>query len=76
VDEPSQKLPAKFVENLLKEDDFVTVQYMNYSVAETTDQTAEDGSILEEGGKKVNFTIVAAIQGRESAYEAPAESAE
>lgn len=76
VDEPSQKLPAKFVENLLKEDDFVTVQYMNYSVAETTDQTAEDGSILEEGGKKVNFSIVAAIQGRESAYEAPAESAE
>ena len=76
VDEPTQKLPAKFVENLLKVDDFVVVGYSNYSVIESDDQVSEDGTIISEGGKKVSFSLSISIQGRESAYEAPAEDSE
>lgn len=76
VDEPTQKLPAKFVENLLKEEDFVTVQYTNYAVTETEQVVNPDGSISGEDGKQVSFSLVIAIAGRESAYEAPTEAAE
>jgi type IV pilus assembly protein PilM len=43
VDEPSQKLPAKFVENLLNDEDnyFVSVDYSNYTVNQETSSTVQ-----------------------------------
>lgn len=73
VDEPSQKLPAKFVENLLGVDDFVTVTYTNYSVVENSVDVAEDGTVISEGGKTVNFSLTISIAGRQSAYHAQEE---
>lgn len=64
VEEPSQKLPAKFVENLFAVDFIHNVDYANYSVATIQE---EDGS--EKG--VVSFTISLDIEGRESAYTAP-----
>ncbi len=50
VDEPTQKLPAKFVENLLKESMVATVAYSNYSVQdiEETDKN-QGGAQTSEG---------------------------
>ena len=71
VTEPSQKIPAEFVDNLMKEDEVVDVRYSNYSVVETGQQTDAEGNVISEGEKKVNFSLVVTLKGRESAYHAP-----
>lgn len=75
VKEPSQKIPAEFVDNLMKEKNIVDVQYSNYSVSESGQQTDADGNVVSEGEKNVSFSLVVTIEGRESAYH-PAETAE
>lgn len=74
VDEPTQKLPAKFVENLLKSDTFAGVAYANYNVVEEKSETGEDGSVIREGGKTVKFSLTVALTGRTSAYHAAEET--
>ncbi len=49
VDDPTQKLPAKFVENLLKEDMVAAVAYSNYTVQEIEkDNAAGGGNVNNE----------------------------
>ncbi len=74
VDEPTQKLPAKFVENLNKEDMFVGVGYTDYTVSEETavSITAPDGTVI--GGtaeKQVKFSLVVKLKGENDPYHAP-----
>lgn len=71
VADPSQKLPAKFVENLLKEKDFAVVAYSKYDVVEVDASVNENGETIGDGGKQVKFSITINITGRESAYNPP-----
>lgn len=64
VSDPSQKLPAKFVENLLKVDFVTSVGYSNYVVSTIQHDDGSEEDI-------VTFTITLDIKGRESAYHAP-----
>lgn len=73
MDEPTQKLPAQFVDNLLKVKDFAATGYSNYNVVEVTAELGEDGSVTKEGGKNVTFSVALSLTGRENAYRAPAE---
>ena len=80
VDEPSQKLPAAFVQNLRNETDLVAkVSYTNYQVVEekNKDTVGEDGqTIAGETNETVNFTLTVSIVGRENPYHAPEDDAE
>lgn len=80
VKDPTQKLPAKFVENLYKEEMVAAVTYTNYTVTENkaTTSTGEDGESITSGkdGKKVTFSLVVDIVGRENPYHAPEETTE
>jgi type IV pilus assembly protein PilM len=69
VSEPTQKLPAKFVENLLADDEIATVSYSNYNVVEESGKTSEDGTV-SGGGKKVTFSLTIEITGNENPYVA------
>ena len=55
----------------MKEAEVVDVRYSNYSVVETGQQTDAEGNVISEGEKKVNFSLVVTLKGRESAYHAP-----
>lgn len=68
VDEPSQKLPAKFVENLYGVDFVVAIAYTNYSVEEVAAST--EGA-PDTTTKNVKFSIALSIEGNQSAYHAP-----
>ncbi len=72
IDNPSQTLPAQFVENLNKRSDLlIAVGYDSYTVVESEPETAEDGTVISQGGKQVTFSIAAQIKGEKSAYVAP-----
>ena len=85
IDEPTQKLPAQFAENLLKtdygKDYFVDVTYSNYSISEVTQQAQTvdptTGEITKAGSDKktstVNFSITVTLKGEKSIYT-PAET--
>ena len=85
IDEPTQKLPAQFAENLLKtdygKDYFVDVTYSNYSVSEITEQTQTvdpaTGQVTKTSSDKkkstVNFSITVTMKGEKSIY-VPAET--
>lgn len=85
IDEPTQKLPAQFAENLMKtdygKDYFVDVTYSNYSVSEITEQTQTvdpaTGQITKTSSDKkkstVNFSISVTMKGEKSIY-VPAET--
>lgn len=85
IDEPTQKLPAQFAENLLKtdygKDYFVDVTYSNYSISEVTQQAQTvdptTGEITKVGSDKktstVNFSITVTLKGEKSIYT-PAET--
>ncbi|MGN1037721.1 MAG: pilus assembly protein PilM [Ruminococcus sp.] len=85
IDEPTQKLPAQFAENLLKtdygKDYFVDVTYSNYSVSEVTEQTQTvdpaTGQVTNVASDKkkstVNFSITVTMKGEKSIY-VPAET--
>lgn len=79
VEDYTQKLPAAFVENLLKQEDVARVEYSNYVVNEESGDaiTGEDGSVIAgTTEKKVSFDLTVKINGRESAYHAPEEKTE
>ncbi|MGN0580874.1 MAG: pilus assembly protein PilM [Ruminococcus sp.] len=79
VEDYTQKLPAAFVENLLKQEDVAQVEYSNYVVNEESGDaiTGEDGSVIAgTTEKKVSFDLTVKINGRESAYHAPEEKTE
>ncbi len=85
IDEPTQKLPAQFAENLMKtdygKDYFVDVTYSNYSVSEITEQTQTvdpaTGQVTKTSSDKkkstVNFSIIVTMKGEKSIY-VPAET--
>ena len=85
IDEPTQKLPAQFAENLMKtdygKDYFVDVTYSNYSVSEITEQTQTvdpaTGQVTNVASDKkkstVNFSITVTMKGEKSIY-VPAET--
>lgn len=80
IDEPTQKLPAKFVEKLLslknEEDYFSEVNYSNYSVTEVQEQVqttdpATNQVVTKNTGKKtskVNFAITVKLKGAKNIY--------
>lgn len=79
VEDYTQKLPAAFVENLLKQEDVARVECSNYVVNEESGDaiTGEDGSVIAgTTEKKVSFDLTVKINGRESAYHAPEEKTE
>ncbi|MDD6279162.1 MAG: pilus assembly protein PilM [Oscillospiraceae bacterium] len=79
VEDYTQKLPAAFVENLLKQEDVARVEYSNYVVNEESGDAipGEDGSVIAgTTEKKVSFDLTVKINGRESAYHAPEEKTE
>lgn len=85
IDEPTQKLPAQFAENLLKtdygKDYFVDVTYSNYAISEITEQTqtvdpatGQVNNVASEKKKSiVNFSITVTMKGEKSIY-VPAET--
>jgi type IV pilus assembly protein PilM len=65
LDEMAQKLPANYVEALLKQPEFMAASYSGYKVSDETVKM-EDGS--EETIKVVSFSTAVQLQSVESAY--------
>lgn len=68
IDEPSQKLPAQFVEDLLGVDYIAAVSYSNYNVSEEKEKDSD------EEIKKVKFSLSIGIYGEENPYRAEEET--
>ena len=68
VDEPTQKLPAQFVEDLLAVDFIAAVSYSNYNVTEEKEKDSD------EEIKKVKFSLSIGITGEVSPYQAEEET--
>lgn len=66
VDEATQKLPAQFVENLLKDDMVANVEYSSYTVQETNERgpEGEAGTVT----KRVSFSLTVNIVGESDPY--------
>lgn len=76
VADPTQKLPAKFVESLLAVSDVAAVGYTNYSVVSVSGTTDAEGNAISADTKKVSFSLVVNINGRESAYHETTDNSE
>ncbi len=66
VDQPTQKLPAKIAENMMKIKDFIDVTYNNYSVTQTQDNKTTDGTApvsTETPKTTVEFDLTIQLQG-------------
>jgi len=85
-DKAAQELPAKFVENLLKNENFVDVTYTDYTVNKIVEQGAQTvdpatGAVTAapkntKTTSTVSFSLSVVLRGHESIYNPADENAE